>query len=232
MRIQHTLETTGMESERSSEQGLDEGCGAQQRDMVAPASRALWERIDASKGPGITGKQQDWKATNFKLTSFMKDFDLDKTMKGKDPDKESEEEDRQANYKRRDGIVFTTLTRPISEASIEGKTLLTEVMEKFTDDQSGEELYSFITEKMTALTTEDIKAKKAEIKEFTLRSDERPKDWEHKLVNLKALWKEIPEPKRGGDESTLVEIVLESLPNQLSSYNQFIMGAWASCANA
>ena len=34
MRIQHTLETTGMESERSSEQGLDEGRGAQQRDRT------------------------------------------------------------------------------------------------------------------------------------------------------------------------------------------------------
>ena len=162
-----------MESEQSSEQGLDEGRGLPQRDMVAPATRALWERIDASKGPGITGKQQDWKATNFKLTSFMKDYGLDKTMKGQDQDKESEDEDRQANYRRRDGIVFTTLTRQISEANIEGKTLLTEVMEKFTDDQSGEELYKFITKKVTALTTEDIRAKKAEIKEFTLRSEKR-----------------------------------------------------------
>ena len=107
----------------------------------------------------------------------MKDYGLDKTMKGQDPDKDSEEEDKQTNYKRRDGIVFMTLTRQISEANIEGKTLLTEVMEKFTDNQSGERLYSFIVEKMTTLTTEDIKAKKKEIKEFTLRSDERPKDW-------------------------------------------------------
>ena len=172
-----------MESEHGSEHGRDEGRAALERDMVAPDnSRAPWERIDASKGPGITGRQEDWQANNFKLMSFMKDYDLDKTMKGLDPDKENEHEHEQANYGRRDGIVFTTLTRQISEASIEGKTLLTEVMEKFIDDQSGEELYAFITKKMTALTTEDVRAKKAEIKEFSLRSDERPKDWEHKLV--------------------------------------------------
>ena len=173
-----------MESGHGSEQGSDEGRELQERDMVAPdKSRAPWERIDASKGPGITGRQEDWQANNFKLMSFMKDYGLDKTMKGQDPDKESEDEHKQENYKRRDGIVFSTLTRQISEASIEGKTLLTEVMEKFTDDQSGEELYSFITEKMTALTTEDIRAKKAEIKEFTLRSDERPKDWDSGSTN-------------------------------------------------
>ena len=48
-----------MESEHDSEQGLDEGRGAPQRDMVAPGSCALWERIDASKGPGTTDKRQD-----------------------------------------------------------------------------------------------------------------------------------------------------------------------------
>eukprot|EP00966_Prymnesium_polylepis_P220590 5102668-Prymnesium_polylepis.2 len=169
----HARETRNMESDHGSEQGLGEGREGQQRDMVAPASRALWERIDASKGPGITGKQEDWKASNFKLMSFMKDHGLDKTMTGKDPDKESEDEHKQANYKRRDGIVFTTLTRQISEASIEGKTLLTEVMEKFGEDQSGEELYNFIVEKMTSLTTEDIRAKKSVIKEFSLRSPHR-----------------------------------------------------------
>ena len=175
-----------MESGHGSDQGLDEGHVERQRDMVAPASsRPLWERIDASKGPGITGKKQDWKPTAFKMASFMMDFDLDETMKGRDRDKESEDEDRQAYYKRRDGIVFTTLTRQISEACVEGKTLLTEVMEKFADDQSGEELYQYITGKMTALTTEDVRAKKMEIKEFTLRIDEKPKDWEHKLVKLK-----------------------------------------------
>ena len=99
----------------------------------------------------------------------MKDHGLDKTMKGSDPDKDSEEEDKLANYKRRDGIVFTTLTRQISEASIEGKTLLTQVMDKFVEDQSGEELYAFIVEKMTTMTTEDIRAKKAEIKDYVLR---------------------------------------------------------------
>ena len=99
-----------MESDNGSEQGRDEGRGPPERDMVAPGqSRALWERIDASKGPGITGKQQDWNATNFKMMSFMKDYGLDKTMKGKDPDKESDEEHKQANYKRRDGIVFSDL---------------------------------------------------------------------------------------------------------------------------
>ena len=42
-----------MESDNGSEQGRDEGRGPLERDMVAPAqSRALWERIDASKGPG------------------------------------------------------------------------------------------------------------------------------------------------------------------------------------
>ena len=74
--------------------------------------------------------------------------------------------------------------------------MLTEVMERFGEDQSGEGLYNFIGEKMTSLTTEDIRAKKSVIKEFSLRSEERPKDWEHKLVNLKALWKEIPELSR------------------------------------
>ena len=215
-----------MESGHGSDQGLDEGHVERQRDMVAPASsRSLWERIDASKGPGITGRQEDWQANNFTLMSFMKDHELDKTMKGKDPHKNSEDENEQANYRRRDGIVFTTLTRQISETSIEGKTLLTEVMAKFADDQSGEELYEFIVKKMTTMTTEDIREKKLKIKEFSLRSEERPKEWEHKLVNLKALWKEIPETKRGGYESTLVELVLESLPTQLSSYSQFIMGA-------
>ena len=60
-----------MESDHGSDQSLGEGREGPQRDMVAPGSRALWERIDASKGPGITGKRQDWKATNFKLMSFM-----------------------------------------------------------------------------------------------------------------------------------------------------------------
>ena len=121
--------------------------------MVAPdKSRAPWERIDASKGPGITGKQEDWQANNFKLMSFMKDYHLDKTMTGQDPGKDSEDENEQANYKRRDGIVFTTLTRQISETSIEGKTLLTEVMDKFAVNQSGEKLYDFIVEKMTTMT--------------------------------------------------------------------------------
>ena len=64
-----------------------------------------------------------------------------------------------------------------------------------------------------------------EIKEFSLRYEERPREWEHKLVNLKALWKKIPETKRGGDESTLVDMVLDSLPTQLSAYRQFIKGA-------
>ena len=48
-----------MESEHGSERGPDEGRGLQERDMVAPGARAPWERIDASKGPGITGKQKD-----------------------------------------------------------------------------------------------------------------------------------------------------------------------------
>ena len=119
-----------MESDQGSDQGLGEGHEGQRRDMVAPAPRALWDRIDASKGPSITGKQEDWRPTNFKLMSFMRDHALDKTMEGKDPDKESEDEHKQANYLRRDGIVFTTLTRQISESTIEGKTLLTEVMER------------------------------------------------------------------------------------------------------
>ncbi len=124
-----------MESDQGSEHGRDEGRAALERDMVAPEnSRAPWERIDASKGPGITGRQEDWQANNFKLMSFMKDYDLDKTMKGKDPHKNSEDEHEQANYRRRDGIVFTTLTRQISDTNIEGKTLLTEIMEKFADD--------------------------------------------------------------------------------------------------
>ena len=73
--------------------------GSLERRVLRPeVTRALWERSDASKGPGITGKRQDWKATNFKLTSFMKDYGLDKTMKGEDPDKESDEEHKLANY--------------------------------------------------------------------------------------------------------------------------------------
>ena len=163
-----------MESDHGSEHGRDEGRAALERDMVAPGnSRAPWERIDASKGPGITGKQEDWQANNFKLMSFMKDHYLDKTMTGQDPGKDSEDENEQANYKRRDGIVFTTLTRQISETSIEGKTLLTEVMDKFAVNQSGEKLYDFIVEKMTTMTTEDIREMKAEIKEFSLRHEER-----------------------------------------------------------
>ena len=113
-----------MESGHDSEQGSDEGRGLQERDMVAPDnSRAPWERIDASKGPGITGRKEDWLANNFKLMSFMKDHLLDKTMKGEDTHKNSDDEHEQAIYRRRDGIVFTTLTRQISEATIEGKTL-------------------------------------------------------------------------------------------------------------
>ena len=37
-------------------------------------------------------------------------------------------------------------------------------MEKFIDDQSGEELYAFITKKMTALTTEDVCGKPSSLR--------------------------------------------------------------------
>ncbi len=58
-----------MESEHNSEQGLDEGREAPQRDMVAPALRALWECIERRDGVvHLDGRPAPQKATGDTFT--------------------------------------------------------------------------------------------------------------------------------------------------------------------
>ena len=69
-----------------------------------------------------------------------------------------------------------------------------------------------------------MKELKEKVAEVELQPNDTPEVWENKLVDMITNWNLIPESYRGGDETTLSDMILEKVPPALSKIVATIEG--------
>ena len=198
------------------------------REMAAPrfTSRARTIAGRVKHRPSWSGDPKDWPTFAFMLRAFFEQVGVQATATNNDARKTSDEPDDVVAWDDDNSLVFQLLTEVIDNKSKMGGTLLKQIMKKFpaSGGMPGDELFAFIEEKGTGLTKMQVKQLKKEMDDMQLLENDSAATWEKKLTDLTEVWERIPEERRGGDEETLSELMLEKVPTSLQTYATIVEG--------
>ena len=198
------------------------------REMVAPQitsrARAIANRI--KHRPSWTGDPKDWSTFAFLLRVLFEQVGVQATATNNDARKTSDEPDDAVAWADDNTLVFQLLTEMIDNKTKKGGTMLKQIMKKFpaSGGMPGDDLFAFLEEKGTGLTKMQVKALKKELDDMQLLENDSAATWETKLTDLAELWERIPEERRGGDEESLSELMLEKVPVSLQTYATIVEG--------